>query len=204
MISSGATGRKKLRDPGKPTKRLKISLSKSKPKVPDTFEAEMWTKLCESTTAIFSQSPVAHSREELYRAVEDLCIHKLSANLFTKLKQEVDRHIGAKVLSLVGQTPDLGAYLELVTRMWQDYCDHMLTIRSIFLYLDRTYILQSTEARSFWDMGLVLLRSHLNTHPEVKTKVRWFNFDGPECDVRVIVDLNCAGLCTIATIVYVD
>jgi cullin-4 len=171
MISSGAAGRKKLQEPGRPTKKLKINLSKSKPKVPDSFEAEMWTKLSESTSAIFSHQPVSHSREELYRAVEDLCIHKLAANLFAKLKQDIDRHIGAKVLSLVGQTLDLGAYLALVTQMWQDYCDQMLTIRSIFLYLDRTYILQITDARSFWDMGLSILRSHLDLHPEVKIKV---------------------------------
>ena len=43
----------------------------------------------------------------------------------------------------------------------------MLTIRSIFLYLDRTHVLSSTSARSLFDMGLQLLGRHLKDKPEV-------------------------------------
>ena len=44
----------------------------------------------------------------------------------------------------------------------------MLTIRSIFLYLDRTHVLSSTSARSLFDMGLQLLGRHLKDKPEVQ------------------------------------
>jgi cullin-4 len=43
-------------------------------------------------------------------------------------------------------------------------------IRSIFLYLDRTYVLQ-TPARSIWDTGLRLFRQHVAGHPEVERKM---------------------------------
>ena len=50
---------------------------------------------------------------------------------------------------------------------WQDHCSQMLTIRSIFLYLDRTYVISDASVKSIFDMGLQLFRTHLATHPEV-------------------------------------
>ena len=43
----------------------------------------------------------------------------------------------------------------------------MLTVRSIFLYLDRTYVISTTGVKSLFEMGLHLFRLHLATHPEV-------------------------------------
>eukprot|EP01137_Pigoraptor_chileana_P033540 Opistho-2@24554 len=37
----------------------------------------------------------------------------------------------------------------------------MIMIRSIFLYLDRTYVLQTPNIASLWDTGLVLFRVHI-------------------------------------------
>jgi len=51
--------------------------------------------------------------------------------------------------------------------MWEDYCSQMLLIRSIFLYLDRTYIMTLPGLRSLVDTGLVSLRQHLAAHPKV-------------------------------------
>ncbi|MBA0748077.1 hypothetical protein Gogos_004931 [Gossypium gossypioides] len=49
-------------------------------------------------------------------------------------------------------------------------CDQMLMIRSIALYLDRTYVKQTPNVRSLWDMGLQLFRKHLSMAPEVEHK----------------------------------
>ncbi|MBA0723853.1 hypothetical protein Golax_004397 [Gossypium laxum] len=46
----------------------------------------------------------------------------------------------------------------------------MLMIRSIALYLDRTYVKQTPNVRSLWDMGLQLFRKHLSLAPEVDHK----------------------------------
>ena len=42
----------------------------------------------------------------------------------------------------------------------------MLTLRSIFLYLDRTHAISTAGVRSLFEMGLQLFRSHLAAHPE--------------------------------------
>lgn len=45
--------------------------------------------------------------------------------------------------------------------VWQDHCEHMLTIRSIFLYLDRSHVLQTPGLQPIWEMGLALFRQQL-------------------------------------------
>jgi cullin-4 len=43
-----------------------------------------------------------------------------------------------------------------MNKTWQDHGRHMIMIRSIFLYLDRTFVLQSSGISTLWDMGLNL------------------------------------------------
>lgn len=43
----------------------------------------------------------------------------------------------------------------------------MLTIRSTFLYLDRTYVISTSGTRSLFEMGLQSFGQHLAQHPEV-------------------------------------
>eukprot|EP00250_Pteridium_aquilinum_P020558 c24859_g8_i1 orf=824-2758(-) len=151
-------------------KRLVIKPFKDKPKLPTDFEELTWAKIRDAITAIHLKQPVSCSLEELYRAVEDLCLHKMAGNLYNRLQQECEMHIAAKMQSLVGQSPDAVVFLSLVERSWQDHCDQMLMIRSIALYLDRTYVIQNSNARSLWDMGLQLFRKHLALCPEVEHK----------------------------------
>lgn len=68
---------------------------------------------------------------------------------------------------LVSQTPDPVLFLELVQHTWDAHCNQMSTIRSIFLYLDRTYVIQSGNVTSLWEMGLMQFRRHLEAAPEV-------------------------------------
>lgn len=103
------------------------------------------------------------------QAVEDMCIHKMMDRLYKRLQQECDAHIGRQIASLQQQTQlEPVAFLDRVDAVWQDYCSQMLTIRSIFLYLDRTYVITLPGMRSLFDMGLQSLRHHLDKHPQVR------------------------------------
>ncbi|KAA0709411.1 Cullin-4B [Triplophysa tibetana] len=46
----------------------------------------------------------------------------------------------------------------------------MIMIRSIFLFLDRTYVLQNSMLPSIWDMGLELFRSYIISDLKVQSK----------------------------------
>jgi len=97
-----------------------------------------------------------------------MCMHKMADKLYSNLQQECDLHVGAQMAALHGAVAlDPVTYLERVDSMWSDYCSQLLTIRQIFLYLDRTHVIASTNVRSLFDMGLHLLRKHLDEHSQV-------------------------------------
>ncbi|CAI7830140.1 unnamed protein product, partial [Closterium sp. NIES-54] len=144
-----------------------------KPQLPPDYEETTWAKLREAVTAIHEKRAVSCSLEELYRAVEGLCLHKMAAGLYSRLQAECDRHIAAKLQLLLAQgSPDPVLFLEHVAATWRDFCEQMLMIRSIALYLDRTFAMQASGAgvQSLWDMGLRLFRSHLEGVPEVERR----------------------------------
>mmetsp|Transcript_26924 Transcript_26924/g.58796 ORF Transcript_26924/g.58796 Transcript_26924/m.58796 type:complete len:739 (-) Transcript_26924:3390-5606(-) len=152
-----------------PAKKLVIKPLKSKPELPSDFEESTWIKLQDAVDAVHCKRPVACSLEELYAAVQDMCMHKMSDKLYSRLQQACDTHVASQVLRLCDMLQlDPVLFLERVDAMWSDYCSQMLTIRLIFLYLDRTHVITSTSVRSLFDMGLQLLRRHLASHQEVE------------------------------------
>jgi len=154
-----------------PVKKMVIKPFKEKPKLPDNFYENTWQRLSLAIDAVHHQEAVSFSQEELYRSVEDLCLHKMADKLYAQLEATCDRHILALVESLKGQTEDTASFLGIVDTCWSTYCQQMATIRSIFLYLDRTYVIQNSTVRSLWDMGLGLFRKHLTPCSEVITKL---------------------------------
>nr|DAD37573.1 TPA_asm: hypothetical protein HUJ06_008214 [Nelumbo nucifera] len=161
---------RKKATPPQPAKKLVIKLVKDKPKLPTSFEEDTWVTLKSAISAIFLKQPDPCDSEKLYQAVCDLCLHKMGGNLYQRIEKECEAHISAALQSLVGQSPDLVVFLSLVEKCWQDLCDQMLMIRGIALYLDRTYVKQTPNVRSLWDMGLQLFRKHLSLSPEVEHK----------------------------------
>lgn len=82
--------------------------------------------------------------------------------------QECDERIRSEMEKLAGEAAvDAVVFLGQMVRLWKDHCSQMLMIRSIFLYMDRTYVITSSSARSLFDMGLDLFKAHLQSYPEV-------------------------------------
>ena len=136
--------------------------------LPPNFEEASWAKLQAAVWAVQHKQAVSVSLEELYRAVEDMCMHKLSARLYGLLQAKCSTHVGTLLSELAGKvTLDATAFLHAASRTWEDHCSQMLLIRQIFLYLDRTYVLGGGGARSLFDMGLQLFREHLAAYSQV-------------------------------------
>ncbi|MBA0840292.1 hypothetical protein Goarm_002887, partial [Gossypium armourianum] len=133
----------------------------AKPTVPTNFEEETWAKLKSAINAIFLKQPDSCDLEKLYQVS--------LVYFFRSLYFDYDSDLQS-LRSLVGQSPDLVVFLSLVEKCWQDLCDQMLMIRGIALYLDRTYVKQTPNVRSLWDMGLQLFCKHLSLAPEVEHK----------------------------------
>ncbi|GLC45097.1 hypothetical protein PLESTB_001467900 [Pleodorina starrii] len=155
------------------TKKLVIKPLKVKPELPANFEEATWSKLHDCIQAVHCKRPVSCSLEELYTAVQDMCMHKMADKLYSRLQQECDSHISAHVSSLADcLSLESMSFLDRVDAVWQDHCSQMLMTRQIFLYLDRTHVLQlsssATPVKSIFDMGLALFRGHLAARPEIK------------------------------------
>ncbi|XP_028245115.1 cullin-4-like isoform X2 [Glycine soja] len=161
---------RKKATPPHPPKKFLIRFHKGVPTLPPNFEEETWAKLKSAIGAIFMKQPVSCDLENLYQAVNDLCLYKMGGNLYQRITKECEEHISVALQSLVGQSPDLIVFLSLVERCWQDLCDQLLMIRGIALFLDRTYVKQTTNVRSLWDMGLQLFSKHLSLSSEVEHK----------------------------------
>ena len=141
--------------------------------------------------AIQTETGVSTSLEQLYRSVEELCVQKHAEWLYLKLRTECENHAvqaleGLKVASTGGgdaQTDvvltdatdatdvieekessdgEVAAKLGAMGRLWDRYCAQLHLVRHIFLYLDRSYLLQQGPHRSIFDMGLSFFRLHLD------------------------------------------
>ncbi|KAI9591123.1 ubiquitin-protein ligase, cullin 4 [Syncephalis fuscata] len=140
-------------------KKLLIKNFKVKPQLPENFENDSWCKLQSAIIAIYRRTKVTDSLEELYRTCENMCYHKLAGNLYNRLQEESKQHVISIANQLKSYTGGHEEFLDLIYQEWTNYCHQVIMIRSIFLYLDRTFVLQTTSIESIWDMHLNLFRN---------------------------------------------
>ncbi|XDC79001.1 hypothetical protein R6Z07F_010174 [Ovis aries] len=158
------------------SRKLVIKNFRDRPKLPDNYTQDTWQKLHEAVKAIQSSTSIRYNLEELYQAVENLCSHKVSPTLYQQLRQACEGHVQAQILQFreypffyLGDSYSV-LFLKKINTCWQDHCRQMIMIRSIFLFLDRTYVLQNSTLPSIWDMGLELFRNHIISDKTVQTK----------------------------------
>eukprot|EP00051_Salpingoeca_urceolata_P005689 m.75917 g.75917 ORF g.75917 m.75917 type:complete len:741 (-) comp14498_c0_seq1:51-2273(-) len=134
--------------------------------LPAQFEDVQWGNLQQAVQAIFAQQPVSHTQESLYRAVETMCGHGMGKTLNQRLRAEVAAHLG-KILGNIPRGAPVPAFLSHIAATWQQFCNQLVLIRSIFLYLNQAYLLQTSAEDTIWDMGLKLFRQHILSDAEI-------------------------------------
>eukprot|EP00124_Ichthyophonus_hoferi_P003179 Ihof_evm7s261 gene=Ihof_evmTU7s261 len=145
----------------RPVKKLVIKNfdAQAAPRLPSNYEANTWVQLEQAVGAIHSSLAVETSLEELYQMVENLCSHKMAADLYVKLHAVLEAHIKSLLRPLV-QYHSLPLF----------FLSLLIMIRSVFLYLDRTYVLQSSNLMSLWDLGLQLFLQHIVSNKDIEQK----------------------------------
>ncbi|XP_048338355.1 cullin-4A-like, partial [Sphaerodactylus townsendi] len=103
-------------------------------------------------------------------AVENVCSYNASPTLYKQLRQVCEDHVKSQILQFREDSLDSLLFLKKINKCWQDHCRQMIMIRSIFLFLDRTYVLQNSMLPSIWDMGLELFRNHVVSDKLVQSK----------------------------------
>lgn len=95
--------------------------------------------------------------------METICNYKLADSLYRRLQKQCEAHLARVAAKLAEDCRELGeassaGYLRVVSDAWSTHCEMMGLIQCIFLYLDRTYVLNTAGLDSLWGMALVLFR----------------------------------------------
>uniref|UniRef100_A0A7N8X3I5 Cullin 4A n=1 Tax=Mastacembelus armatus TaxID=205130 RepID=A0A7N8X3I5_9TELE len=146
------------------SKKLVIKNFKDRPKLAENYTEDTWLKLQDAVGAIQNSTSIKYNLEELYQAVENLCSYKVSPTLYKQLRQVCEEHVQFT------ESLDNLSFLKRMNRCWQDHCRQTIMIRSIFLFLDRTYVLQNSLLPSIWDTGLELFRTHIVSDSAVQKR----------------------------------
>ncbi|EGC30785.1 hypothetical protein DICPUDRAFT_157447 [Dictyostelium purpureum] len=151
---------------------LTIKNLKQVPKTPDNYEETSWLKLSSAITSINKKEATQLTQEELYKMVENLCSDKqLAANLYNKISVQLEQHITNTLKHLaLNQPTDPVLFLKSMNSVWRDHTSQMIMIRSIFLYLDRTYVIQTQNVKSIWDLGLFYFGNTLKSLSQLLNK----------------------------------
>uniref|UniRef100_A0A8C1UP98 Cullin-4A n=1 Tax=Cyprinus carpio TaxID=7962 RepID=A0A8C1UP98_CYPCA len=168
------------------SKKLTIKNFKDRPELTDSYTEDTWIKLRDAVSAIQNSTSIKYNLEELYQAVENLCSYKVSPVLYKQLRQVCEDHIQAQIHQFREYPSSvMGHFLSFLKRMnrcWQDHCSQTIMIRSIFLFLDRTYILQNSLLPSIWDTGLELFRTHIVSDGAVQSRTVEGILEQIECE----------------------
>lgn len=144
------------------------------------------------------QNMVPISREELYRSVEDLCVHGYAHRLYEDVCKFLEEgaifclsalcsegnkttlctsingnnaisfhHLGKDQID----QPKASYILEQVVRkVYYEYLEYLRFVRNIFLYLDRTFVLNRVrKVRSLWDAGIDIFRRYADLSAEASS-----------------------------------
>uniref|UniRef100_A0A673BCL5 Cullin family profile domain-containing protein n=1 Tax=Sphaeramia orbicularis TaxID=375764 RepID=A0A673BCL5_9TELE len=147
-----------------------------RPKLAENYTEDTWLKLRDAVGAIQNSTSIKYNLEELYQAVENLCSYKVSPTLYKQLRQVCEDHVQAQIHQfreypfICIKSLDNLSFLKRMNRCWQDHCRQTIMIRSIFLFLDRTYVLQNSLLPSIWDTGLELFRIHIVSDSAVQKR----------------------------------
>lgn len=117
-------------------------------------------ELTDALQAIFEQKQPRQPLERLYRGVEDLCRHGASKELYETLRGQCDTylnyHLHRAIVAEAGASNiDL---LRSTYKHWVIWNAQSTTIRSIFSYLDRSFLLSSKEFQQINDLAITLFR----------------------------------------------
>ncbi|CAG8956236.1 hypothetical protein HYFRA_00003616 [Hymenoscyphus fraxineus] len=138
-------------------KRLVIkNLREGKREDVEKYYKKTWEELDAAITAVFSGQQPKSPLEVLCRGVEATCRHGLAENLARHLKERCKNYLEKTLLPIIeteAGTTRVGA-LRAVYRHWVVWNNKATLLRSIFSYLNQSYLLNSKELSQLEEQGI--------------------------------------------------
>ncbi|KAI7692871.1 Cullin-4A [Sarcoptes scabiei] len=158
---------------GKTTTIKKLTIKNfEKPRLPEDYFNKTWKGLEKAIVAIQKSQSIEVSYESLYQDVQNLCSHHMEPIVYKNLSFIINAYIEDQIIKTVEPIIENIAFLEMIEKCWNHHCNQMTMIRCIFLYLDRTYVLQNAKICSIWDLGLDLFRSNISINEKITKRIR--------------------------------
>ncbi|KAI9790798.1 MAG: hypothetical protein M1816_004756 [Peltula sp. TS41687] len=140
----------------------------------DDLLKRTWTRVDEALAAIFGGDRVDLSLEELYRGVEGVSRvgkgEELARLLKGRCKEHRDR-IKTQLLQLASTGVGNVEVLRVVLDTWTRWSLQVLTIRSIFYYMDRSYLLLLKPPETIDVMTTSLFKTCVFSDQKLKSKI---------------------------------
>ncbi|KAK7751479.1 hypothetical protein SLS62_006564 [Diatrype stigma] len=124
------------------------------------YYAKTLEELDDALQAIFARRQPKQPLERLYRGVEDTCRHGKSEELYNRLRRRCEAYLSNDLLKSIKleSGPSNVDMLKSVHKHWVIWEAQSTTIRSIFSFLDRSFLLNSKELQQINDMGITLFK----------------------------------------------
>lgn len=203
--SKSSPSRKRLSGSIRPTsfaptggpKKLLVRNLRTIPKTdPNQYYNHVSNQLETALSAIFTGLKLPCSLEELYKGVESLCKQNRAPAIYKMLQEKCRKHVSVQTLEPLSQrsaTATATNLLELVVKEWSMWRTQLVssspiiyedlpqppqtTIRSIFYYLDRSYLLQTPALESIEEMGINGFRNYIYANGSLKEKILQGTYD---------------------------
>ncbi|KXT04798.1 hypothetical protein AC578_9680 [Pseudocercospora eumusae] len=108
---------------------------------------KIWGQLDEALARIFKDELNGFTKEDLYRGAENVCRQGGASTLFSRLDKRCTEHVERDIRDKLLETAssDNITVLKAVLAEWARWLQQMATIRAIFFFLDRSYLLSSSK-----------------------------------------------------------
>ncbi|RWA12107.1 hypothetical protein EKO27_g2990 [Xylaria grammica] len=149
-------------EPNKGAKKLTVSKLRaiSCPDDVERYYERRRHELADALVAIFKRQQPRQPLETLYRAVEDICRHGAARELFDILRAQCESYLNGPLQQSIlrdGGSSNVDM-LKAVYKHWIIWNSQSAIIRSIFSYLDRSFLLNNKDFQQINDMAITLFK----------------------------------------------
>ncbi|KAI1638853.1 Cullin [Biscogniauxia mediterranea] len=139
---------------------IKNLRTNSRPHELEAYYKKTQSELVDALEAIFEQRQPRQPLERLYRGVEDICRHGASSELYGILRQRCEAYLNGRLhQSIMAEAGSTNVdMLRSTYKHWVIWIAQSTTIRSVFSYLDRSYLLNNKDLQQINDMAIALFR----------------------------------------------
>ncbi|KAI2637308.1 cullin-4A [Xylaria nigripes] len=149
-------------EPNMGAKKLIVSnlRTKSRPNDLDQYYDRKRNELADALSAIFKQQSPLQPLETLYRGVEDICRRGDAHELYDVLRLRFESYLNGPLFQSIMASSGSSNIdmLKSVHKHWIIWNAQSTIIRSIFSFLDRSYLLNNKDVQQINDMAISFFR----------------------------------------------